>query len=307
MAIRPARLTGIRDGYIFYQAMDSKDTGKQSGAVDSLEGLRLIRHGHLITASISVAGAGILGYLIGEAQGDDPPGWFSFSKEKKAKMAGGMAAILTAMIGGTIELLREINVDVPLGGLSTTERYKRMQGVWNRSYRSQHPLIVGIAGNYIFSETGNKQMAYQASAYLPLKPRSWIGVNIGHIPWMDWVIKDEFHDSLYASYQKEKSTLTYVNLSFRAFLWSRGKVLPYFTWGVSWGKENKKIHSKYVDYYYNSSDEHITTEDRSFLGIPVGVGSLVPVSGHTCLDLQLEYVFRESTYWRWQVGMNYMF
>ena len=303
-----ARLIKIEDSLLFYQPAQLIGKPLQSDSIGNLVELRLIRHGHLGIVAAVIFGGGALGYLVGLAQGDDPPGWFSFSAEEKGVMLSKGIVFVTALIGGTIELLKEINVDVPLDHLSGNERDARLRSVLDRTYRSAHPLMIGLSGNYVKYGTQNHQMAYQLSVHIPLKPRAWIGINLGSIPWMDWVQEREYHDPYVDSYDKKKSSYQYVTLAFRVFLWARGRALPYFKWGMSYGREKYKTYFKsvYTGQYPSTYEDRYSDEKYRF-AIPLGVGCLIPLTRHIRLDLQMEYMIRETHYLRGQVGLNYMF
>lgn len=296
------QLIRVEDDSLYFQ-MNGAVSGK---ALDELSQMSLVRHGSLGRVLGFGLGGGAVGYLIGFASGDDEPGLFSFTAEEKAMMLGGGISLGTFLVGGTIELIRETDVDVPLSGFNVNERRKRIQSVLEGTYHSAHPIILGVFANYLKYDNGLAVPAYQLSAYLPLKPRLWFGLQLGMAHWSDWYTRDSFHSEYEDDLYQEKYQLYYLSVQFRSLFQVTGRFVPYFQWGLAIGMENIKYKNQYIRY---GEDPEINEYKESYseqgAGITAGFGVTISLYKNINLDTQASYMLRKTSFARLQLGIQF--
>jgi len=83
---------------------------------------------------------GSVGAMIGFTDGDDPPGWFSWSAGEKATTLGILLGGTSAFIGGTYHALKGVDVEIPLDGKLFKERISIIKKIGlNKYLRIQVP------------------------------------------------------------------------------------------------------------------------------------------------------------------------
>ena len=119
----PCYLSSLEDSIIGFYTIAINET--MYFRIDEIHTLEFRKKGNVGTGAIFGAITGFLvGGIIGIAQGDDPPGIFSFSASTKGLVLGAVSILPGALIGGIIGTAK---VKIPIYGSQKNYNAQRAQ------------------------------------------------------------------------------------------------------------------------------------------------------------------------------------
>ncbi len=272
------RLVGVRNDSLVYRS----DTPElRTLALSDVTGLWLVRHSSWKKPLLITLGASASGAIIGFAQGDDPPGWFSMSAEEKATFLG-VGFLATGLIATAfVNTIKSVDIEVPWEGKSIGERKEYLGQILSGTYHVTHQAAIHASGLMIYLPDNGVLPGWAGEFRVYLKPRVSIDFCYGQSGWSSPETKVEIRqDDQYAHdewHVTQKSQFKFGGLQTTVRFKPYHSLQPIASWGIMLTQYKHKITETrfYTAFNYPQPGDTLQEKSTSHSDEPEGGWSLI--------------------------------
>jgi hypothetical protein len=280
------------------RAADQRTTRLPFGDIASLSVHRRSRFSTGIQAGLAL---GVVGALLGLADGDDPPGLISFTAGQKAGLLGSALGTLGICVGGTYGALKGVDLDIPWEGKTEAEQAAILSEVRTGTYRSRHCLAISPWAGVHSPPEGKAAPVFGGRIRYYFTPRSGLELTYAKTGWSS--MRSSHHDPCW--FFRERSRTSQLSGGFFIYPVRTRSVRPFVAWG--WGRSSTQTNAKRSCCYDPSAPgewEESATENTISANLSGGVE--IPLTNRLSLEGRLADIWAlgEGHHTAFQLGLT---
>ncbi len=302
-------LVGIDDDSLRFRDSNDSTGLVQAEPLSAISQITLVRHasaGEVLLASVIAGGVGA---ALGFMSGDDPPGWFSMTAEEKAVVGGAVFSVMALVVGGVVQMLRAVDVEIPLDSCDVSTRREVVRAILGGTYQLPHPIFVFGQAVYHKYSDGFDATGYSLGARIIYKPRAAIDLSYQRSGLSKWRLTEQTNWGSETTHSWERRRFTHLTCKVRLSAPIPKSVQPYGGFGLLWQRTRREVEDRSQSWNpltgERSSSEYRWAETTAVLGYVAELGLVFALTKNLGLDVWAGRMLTEGT--PWEVGAGIQF